>query len=86
MLESIAHQQVQSGVPMISRLVLIQQGIESTCTVQPAFHPNLSHSPITKFNPVISDNSMFHSDMGFFVSPALALTKASKRDQLPASM
>jgi hypothetical protein len=86
MLEANVHQQVQSGIPTESRLILIQRRIELTCTAQTVFHPCLAQSPIKKFNPVFSDNTMLLADMGFFVSPAPALVTVSKRDQLPASV
>jgi len=66
MLEATLYQQAKSGISAASRLILI----ESTCVSRPVFHPNFPHFPITKFNPVVSDNSMFHSDMEFFVYPA----------------
>jgi len=81
MLEATVHQQSTSGVPTASKL--IQQVL--SCAVQPAFHLSLASSPINKFNPVVSNNSMFHSDMGFFVHPAQALANTSKWDQFPAS-
>ncbi len=84
MSESTVHPQVQFDGPMISRLALIQQSIESAGTVQPGVHPSLAQSPVKKFKLVVSDNSMFRSGMGFFVCPAQALTNVLKRDQLPA--
>lgn len=80
MLESTVHQQMKPGTPTESRLILIHQDIQS------AFHPILSQSPIIKFNRVISNNSMFPSNMGFFVSSAPAFANVSKRDQSPASV
>ena len=86
MLEANVHQQVQSGIPTESRLILIQRSIELTCAVQTAFYLSLFPSLIKKFNPVFSDNSMFLADMEFFTSPVPALVTVSKRDQLPASV
>ena len=80
MLESTVHQQVKPGTPTESRLILIHHDIQS------AFHPILSQSPIIKFNPVMSNNSMFPSDMELFIHPARALANVSKWDQFPASV
>ena len=81
MLEANVHQQVQSGVPTELGQVLIQQSVELACAMQTAFHLGIFQSPIKKFNPVFSDNSMFLIDMEFFIPSVSALMNVSKRDQ-----
>ncbi len=78
MLEATVNRQLTSVIPTESRPILDHQDIESVS------HPIHIQSPITKINPAIFNNSMFHSDMGFFVPPAEVLTNVSKRKQFPA--
>jgi len=67
MLEANVHQQVEYGVPMESSWMLIQQNVEPTSALQPVFRLCTAQFPINKFNHARSENSMFHSGMGFFV-------------------
>ena len=81
MLEAKVHQQVQSGVPTELGQVLIQQSVALACAAQIAFPISLFQSPIKEFDPLFSDNSMFLTDMEFFIPSVSALMNVSKRDQ-----
>lgn len=80
MLEASVNRQVQSGISMKARLILIQQDIESTCAAQPAF------LLCEKSSHALFENSMPQFGMGFFVAPAPVWANVSKWDQVPASV
>lgn len=70
MLEVNVHQQIKSDVSIESKTLLLIPSTRLNCQIQPAFHLLPATSIIQKIEPVIYDNSMFNSDMEFFVNPA----------------
>jgi len=84
MLEVKVHQQITYDALTESKAILLIPTTGLNHQTQPTFHLLPAPVLIQKTNSVISDNSMFHPDMEFFVDPASGYVTFSKQEQFPA--